>query len=377
MNRREFLQIAPKALVGVGTAMIGLSLDGCMLDEKTKQPKETKVKLATETEEARLRRVVLAYLAQPEFTCADLMEQVSGTKATLERYNLDEKMLYFSIPSNAFDLRSTLPKITNNPQNVEFGEVAQNGLEIVLGNYRLIKPWCHFFRFLDDDFRLDKTKVVRATFGSDQYTISLHELADFADNERVYGGRLFVSLGSDSYGRIKALANHGAFVGVKGEPSLEKFVVSLVSGRSTEEQRIQRLLDFVTSKIHYDESTKYDTVETLQKPNEVLLSKRGDCSGKVILFASLLEQLGTDYYVLYYDGHASVAVNGNFRDLNESNFRMGDKKYFRAETTAPGFIIGRSRLLDKHQVDGIRYMQKPGPNSRIIEAATGKVMDFL
>ena len=82
----------------------------------------------------------------------------------------------------------------------------------------------------------------------------------------------------------------------------------------------------------------------LKKPNEVLMTRGSDCSGKVILYSSLLEQTEVDHRLIYADGHITVAVEGNYGDWNNMNFNIGDKVYSIAETTAKGFIIGSSRL---------------------------------
>jgi len=78
----------------------------------------------------------------------------------------------------------------------------------------------------------------------------------------------------------------------------------------------QRLLDFVTEELDYDPSDAISGIEVLKRPNEVLMTKSSDCSGKVILYASLLEQTNIDYRLVYFDGHIAVAVEGEYGNRN-------------------------------------------------------------
>ena len=86
------------------------------------------------------------------------------------------------------------------------------------------------------------------------------------------------------------------------------------------------------------------------------MTKGSDCSGKIILYASLLEQTNTDYRLIYMDDHIAVAVEGDYSDRNELDFNLGDKTYSIAETTANGFQIGASML--NMNIADIKYIQK-------------------
>lgn len=368
LTRREFLKQG--ILLGAGATATG----------------STKVALGqtrhVPTEQDRLRNVVLSYLAQPKFSTPDFLEQLTRTKAELRVYNLDEDMLYFSVPAEQFNEQTTLANLTKRPDLVEFGKL--QGDRLFLGDYRLRKPGHYFFRFPAKDFKVDQNKQIRVNFRSAQYTMTMDELLDFAENKSIYGG--FLRAEAERYRSgpreitVKRIANHGAFVAKKGEPSLTRLVSQLTRGTSQKEAVAQRLLGLVTDEIKYDGTTSIDKIETLKRPNEVLMTRLDDCSGKVILYASLLEQTDLDYLLVYGHldklGHITVAVAGNFGNRNGLTFNLGGKSYAIAETTASGFRIGESRFVKPFGLTNIEQTQKPGLNS-VIYDAKGKPLPFI
>ena len=158
---------------------------------------------------------------------------------------------------------------------------------------------------------------------------------------------------------------------------MERLVSSLTKNESTDEGKTQKLLDFVTEELKYDYSDANSSAEVLKRPNEVLMTGGSDCSGKVILYASLLEQTDVDYRLVYINGHITVAVEGNYGNRNGLSFNIGDTTYSIAETTAKGFQTGRSRLSRNLEIEDIKYIQRPGKDSKIYDAKTGKPLPFL
>lgn len=373
LARREFLK-----RIGVGASATGFSIMGFPIASFSQTRQR-----APPTEQDRLRNVVLSYLAQPKFRTPDFLEQLTGTKAELRVYNLDEDMLYFSIPVEQFNEQTTLANLTKRPNLVEFGKL--QGDRLFLGDYRLRKPGHYFFRFPAKDFLVDKNKRIKINFKSAQYTMTMDELLDFAENRSIYGG--FLKAETERYRSgprevtVKFIANHGAFVAKSNEPSLTRLVSQLTMGATQREIVAQQLLDFVTRKIKYDGTTSIDKVEVLKRPNEVLMTGIDDCSGKVILYSSLLEQTNVDYRMLYGhlggEGHITIAVEGNFGNRNGLSFDIGGKTYSIAETTALGFRIGESLFAKPFGIENIKHMQKPEPNSVIYDAKSGKPLPFI
>lgn len=383
IGRREFLgQIGRYSLFGA--SLLGLPLAGCAKPEKPRKgnPKEIQKSLGhlSDPEEGRIRDAVLAYLTQPDFASSDFCGQVTGTKAEFELYNIDEGMLYFTVPPKQFSDR-TLESLTLDTKEVEFGTTEDgkfNGGRLSLGGYSLRSQDRYLFRFPKKDFKVDRNAVMTVDFGETQYAFSMTELADLVDRN-IYGGSQLALMGTDSLGVLKVIANHGRYVAKRGEPSLTR-LASQISGRArTKEEASQLLLDFVTTEITYDFNSLNSDREVLQRPNEVLMLKTADCSGKAILYSSLLEQTGINYYIFYIrlekgKGHITVAVEGEFDNSNGLGFVIGGKNFSIAETTNAGFKIGKTRLQKKISLDTIKYYQKPG--SDIIDNKTGKPLEW-
>ena len=90
-----------------------------------------------------------------------------------------------------------------------------------------------------------------------------------------------------------------------------------------------------------------------------------------------MEQLGIDHRLTYFDGHIAVAVEGDFSDRNNMDFNLGKKKFSIAETTAKGFRIGESILRSPQTINDLKYLQKPGEDSKLYHAHTGKDFKFI
>jgi len=282
-------------------------------------------------------------------------------------------MLYFSIPEKGFK-KETLNALTKDPNHLEFGRLQEGNL--VLGNYVYSKPGNYFFRFPAKDFKVNEKNKIKINFGKINYEISLPELSDYINNKNIHGGNLHFKIGEQEDGEERVASNHGAFVARKKEKSLERLVNQLKKGSQSKEETAQRLLDFVTEKIEYNFSEAISSVETLKRPNEVLMTRKSDCSGKAILYASLLEQTEIDYRLIYFRNHIALAVKGNFEDENNLSFNLGKDTYSLAETTASGFKIGTSKLKTKIKIEDINFIQKPSEPS-IYNAKTGKAAEFM
>jgi hypothetical protein len=336
-------------------------------------------------EEERLRETVLSYLARPRFSNSDFMEQITGTEAELRMYMLDEGMLYLSIPIRGYR-KEDLAELSDNPEAIEFGKTKGGDLEgprLYLGGYVLKVPGSYFFRFPADDFRIDPEDKINIHYRSADYGISLEELDDFLSNESIYGGYLSVDMGKNARGGTIIFANHGAYVAKRGESSLGRLVDTLVPEGSSVEETSQILLDFVTGELEYLDSDANFGAELLKKPNEVLMTRGSDCTGKVILYASLLEQTDVDYRIAYIfdpiqDNHVTVAVEGEYGNFNGMSFGSEGNVYSIAETTTEGgFRIGQTRL-ERHIGRGdIDFIQKPGRGSKVYDARTGKARPFF
>lgn len=310
----------------------------------------------------RLRDAMISYMSEPMFRNRDFVQQITGTEADLKLYDLDSKMLYFVINRADFDSSNTLNKLTINPNAVEFG--FENNGDMFLGEYTLKGNSRLIFRFPKNDFKPDSTQSVKVMLpDSTEYKISMNELSDFADDKSVYGGKTDSEVKTNKY-----MANHMAFVSNGKEPSLNRFTDKILQnklkdGKFSFETKAQVLLDFLTANIQYSKVEAYGGYEVLKRPNEVLLTGKSDCSGLVILYASLLEQIGSDYILVYFKDHIAVGIKGSFPNKNGIKITFEGKDYSYAECTVPGFKIGITELLEKDIKEKILYIQKPGKDS--------------
>lgn len=331
---------------------------------------------------ARLRDEVIYLAAQPRFAGDDLGAQVFG-KAHLELLDVRAGQAYFSLPEmEPAAEREAIARLTSDPSKVVRAK-ERNGI-IVLGDYSLAKSAekACLLSIKVANVRIDPTTVLTFKFERATYTLSMQELGAFLSNTSIVGGYLNADTGADRNGLPLVIANHGAMVAKAGEASLGRFAHDLTADIPADdpqarEKRVQRLLDFVTNEIEYDFSEASYNFETLKRPSETLMSRRSDCSNKSILLASLLEQTGEDYMLVYMPHHICVAVKvGQFSTSNGLTFDFENEKWVIAESTCPGFKIGIDRLQDEGVFKSIMYVQRPKWKNEIVRLKTGEELDF-
>ncbi len=174
----------------------------------------------------------------------------------------------------------------------------------------------------------------------------INSIGDAFDNEGFMG---VISL-MEEKGLLKVdgWKSVNVFAYIQGQnPVFRRIADKLTEGSTSQEEKAQKLLDFVTTDIAYDfENANYEqetNSEVILDPQDVLFHREGDCNNKVNLFATLLEQYKIPFVLIHYKHHVNVAVQGDFPLANGLNFVWKGKRYFIAETTAKGFQIGLSR----------------------------------
>lgn len=301
-----------------------------------------------------LQRTALSYAAQPRFAGNGIFQGITDTDAQLEKYDLEGQQVYVSFPGDSTQLAEALPKITTAPGSVDYADWENGRWE--LGNYLYRDRGRYFFRFSASELNVSADTEITQWFTEEvRYSIRVSQLSNYISNKPIYGGP--TSLESDAVGR--PIPNHGALITRGQLRSLQQLAGKIVSADIPDERAAQKLLNFVTRQIEYDHAEAGYSVETLKRAPEVLLSGSSDCSGTVILYASLLEQIGIDYVLVYMPTHIAVAVEGDFTNQNGYTISWRGKQYSIAETTVEGFLIGRSRIADESQYD-FEYLQQPG-----------------
>ena len=332
-----------------------------------------------EIHSAEIREAMIFMLAQTSFSGDDFRQQLLG-KARLAKYAWREKQAYLTFPETSDDeFREFLSKHIIDVAKVDFGR--QEGGIIKLDTYELTPSpsASRFFKTTSDNFRLDTKQSLTFPFSKVTYTVSLDELYNLANNSQLYGGRLVAKMPERRDEPQMVFANHGIMVAKPGEPSLKRLIDDLLKDAGdTREARIQRLVDFVSTEIEYSFSEAVSSRERLKRASETLMSRSADCSNKTILLASMLEQIGEEYVLLYSPRHITVAIpQGNYVNENKLDFTWNQKPWLIAETTAPGFQIGRSLVKEPTLLTSVQYVQDPKNSNVIHDAHSYRILDFF
>lgn len=326
-----------------------------------------------------ISHAILMYMAQPFFSGEHMERQLTGVDVKLQQLDLrtTPPMVYWTSPyiegEPATAAAAAHARLTHRPENIEYADSVAGRLRFPDGtSIRHSREHGYLFRFPASDFRVEPSaKVSREFRDGVTYDITAAELVQYLRNESVRGGTLRIDLGRLTRGRPEQMYNHDAFVAKAGEPSLKRLVHSLTKDADNREASIQCLCDFVTREIKYSQTEATFDVEVLKRPNETLLSGESDCSGKTILLASLLEQIGERYvYLIWNDptneraNHIALAVaQGEFPTRNNVStvaLRGDAVPYILIEATADSFQIGISRLTAGDTMRSLSHIQRPG-----------------
>jgi hypothetical protein len=333
-----------------------------------------------------MHSTIFSYLAQPNFSGAKLEKQILGD-ATLEFIEVGTDYVYLTLPapkdrSSTKEFDEAVAKLLIDPTNVDRGK--KDDGYFYVGRYSLWpteEKW-FFFRTPASNIKLDPDKVLSFQFSQATYTLTVKELIDLFNDRTLLGGPLYADTGESQNGIPVLLPNHATMITKSDEKSIGRFAAELTKDISNteaqaREKRVQRLLDFVSKEIEYDENEATSSVETLKRPNEVLMTGRSDCSNKAILLGSLLGHIGEDYLLVYIPKHITVAVRkGEFTDDNKLSFTWNNENWVIAESTAPGFRIGVDQLKESELFKEIKYVQRPRESNKIFNITTGKELAF-
>src|SRR5581483_9021576 len=331
-----------------------------------------------------MRSRLLAYISEQNNSGQDFEEKLLGA-ARMEKYDPDAREVWFSLPAgdrSVEGVRKEIGQFIADPARIEIA-TEENGY-LKVGDLSLDKrpDRAFLFRTAEQNVKFDPDRELSFGFDRATYTVRLREAADYITNRNAQGGLLRVRSGRRWDGKEMVFANHGTFVAKQGEPSLTRLVEQLTGGIAAtapdaRERKLQRLLDFVTKEILYDNDEANSKDETLKHPVETLISHRGDCSNKAILYGSLLEQMGEDYLFLYCPEHLTVAVRqGGFEARNGLTFSWDRQTWVIAETTAPGFRIGQHHLDKEWIIKQVEFVQRPSQKNIIINASTHQSVEF-
>lgn len=368
-----------KTIIIAAIALIVLAGIGFGFYQYDKSKHKTPDQIRAEQNNKQINDSAILMLSQPTFSGAEFSRQILG-KGRLQRFDWVNKDVYFSYPqTDAKEFEEFKQKIFINQAKIEQGREADG--KIQLGRYTLaLSPESgYFFRTPFDNVRIETDQTVSFPYKTATYDVSLGELNSFVNDSVVYGGRLFAGK-SEGQNPMLAFANHGIMVAKPNEPSLNRFIKQLFGNQPNEisrEQKIQTLLNFVTNEIEYSYSEALSGGETLKRADETLMTRSADCSNKTILMASLLEQIGEEYLLLYAPHHITIAVpQGSYANENKLDFKWNDKDWLIAETTVPGFEIGKTKVNEAVVLGTINYVQIPKQVDIIFDANSYNLLKF-
>ncbi len=326
-----------------------------------------------------IRNTMVTMLDYQRFSGEEFRTQLLG-KGRLERYKkvIDEAI--FTYPKSSDDeflefVNKTFWDITK----VEFG--TEKDGELILADYKApsSERFGRLFRTTLSNIKIDHRQTLNFPYKTVSYVPTLEEIKNLANNSQIYGGRMITQVPERSFSPTIIFANHGIMVAKPGEPSLKRLADELTKNAGTDRYaRIQALVDFVSNEIEYSYSEALSRGETLKRGSETLMTRNGDCSNKTILLASLLEQINEEYVLLYTPRHITVAIPQN--DLvndNKLDFTWEGKNWLIAETTVPGFQVGKSLVTEPRLLTTVEYVQNPKNAGVIFDANSYEVLKFL
>ncbi|MGE3799645.1 MAG: hypothetical protein AB7H80_01345 [Candidatus Kapaibacterium sp.] len=291
-----------------------------------------------------------------------------------------DQMIYFALPEpmcSEATRATTMKKYVDSLEKVTWNGRIRDSI-VAVGRYRAyitdeIGCAC---RTPVTNLTIDTAKLLRFPYANATYTITLRELAENLDNRYSY----FLTKPSTLQ---NSMAYYGVLVSRKEEPSLTRLVDTLLQELPDEEEqreeRIQRLLDFVSNDIHsaaVDEDG-FIPAEPPRRPTETLMFGEGARENKSILFASLLEQIGEEYLFVIVDSDLSVAIpRGNFPKSNGHIFKWRDREWVSCEPSIPGFKIGIDHIPDYYTFAEITWLQRPSDPQGFYDPRTAKIVPF-
>ena len=318
---------------------------------------------------AKMQGEAINLIAQPLFSGDYIFYKVTSAKANLERYYVDTKQLYFTCNKQDYN-DSNLNKFVITKDSITVGK-EENGA-LVIGDMRYNDPEKVFFKMPLSNFKIDSTKIIETPYKAVTYKITLPQILDYTYLRSAIGGGAVVVTNENTH-----FINHGSVVAKVNEPSLADFVKQLTKDENTKELKAQKLLDFVTLEIEYNKEEAEKSYETIKRPDEVLLTKNSDCSGKAILYASLLQQIGIKWCLLYFKGHVCVGVAGNFNTPYALKFKLRGTDYYFAEITDPTAIIGVDSWNGEMNASNLLHYQVSETGSDVYDYKTNSKLDFV
>ncbi len=322
-----------------------------------------------ETPYEKMQLNTINFIAQPTFAGDYIFYKVTSAKANLEMYYYDTKQIYMTCNKQDF-IDENLNKFIISKDSLIIAKLNTDVLELDTKTYRDTSKV--FFKMPVSNFKVDSNRVIETPYKKATFKITLPQIFDFTYLRSAIGGGAIAITENNSH-----FMNHGSVVAKPNEPSLSNFVKQLIKTEMTSELKAQVLLDFVTQEIEYNQNEATNGYETIKRPDEVLFTKNSDCSGKAILYASLLQQIGIKWCLFYFEHHVCVGVSGNFKCDKPIKFKLNNTDYYLAEITDPNAIIGKDSWNGEMNETNLEYYQVSDLGSDIFSFKTNHKLEFV
>lgn len=317
----------------------------------------------------KLQRQTINFIAQPTFSGDYIFYKITSAKANLEMYYYDIQQAYFTCNKQDY-VPENLNKFIINMDCVVVAQLKNNRLELDTKVYTDTSKV--FFKMPVSNFKVDSNRVIETRYDDVTYKVTLPQIFNFSNLKSAIGGGA-IAITEDNH----HFMNHGSVVAKKNEASLNDFVKQVTKHEMTTEAKAQSLLNFVSQKIEYNQDEATNGYETIKRPDEVLFTKNSDCSGKAILYASLLQQLDVKWSLFYFENHICVGVAGKFNETNPHKFKLNGIDYYLAEITDPNAIIGVDSWEGQMNADNLEYYQLSDSSSNVYSYKTNKKLEFV
>jgi hypothetical protein len=322
------------------------------------------------------QEIILSLLAQTSFSGTEFKQSLIG-EAELVLLDPRRQLVYFALSqADAPDgndrarVNAVATKFVAETSRVTLG--SDDGMQSRFPDVvfrRSHEKWLFFATDLEN-LRLRTGGTLKFAYTSATYTLSPGELGSYLSNASIRGGPLAIN--ATHYAKElgqRSVTNWGALVALPGEPSLARLARELTKGIAEPEKKVQRLVDFVASEIKTD---PVQTAGIAKRPSEVLMTRTGTIPHKAVLLASLLEQIPTDYILVYSGQDAWVAVpQGGFRNDNFLGVAFSGRQWTMLDVSRRGFIIGQTKSLAAPSLDKLVLAQRPQQEGRIYHRTTG------
>ncbi len=375
-TRNVIVGLSLAALLGLGILNVDKIEKKLAESARPRIEKSEKVDLIGEQQKA-----LATYMSDEKFGGKNFARDYLQAPVELEIYDVRRKSLYFSVKETDWN-EGIASKIAINPDTIEFGSKESgyrtlHGKTIMRGKYLFAMPVS----------QLPVERAITRQVGGFSITFTPEMLNRITDEEGFNNGYMKFITGYDGNIALTTINFNGRIV--EGRDSMLGSLADLISEKAAnKDDEAQRILDFVSRHIEYDNQEKESNIQTVKRPHEVLLAGKATCASMSVLYSSLLKQRNINHLLTYMNqkkreaGHVAIAVETQSPvSLGAVSFTFNGKNYALADPVVRGYKIrigsGEASLSPIEKLEDIDYLQGPNKGDRVYNARTGNTLKFF